>query len=146
MDGTGEYEERENRILSATGFSPSRGISAISRLVLRKDGFTSVHSDYRGGEFRTPELVFQGNRLVLNVDTAAAGILRIGLMDPSGGYYKGFSISDFKTIHTCNDCYKTAEWTNGSDVTDVAGKPVRLHFQMADTHLYAFQFAETHAI
>jgi len=135
-----QYEERENRILTATGFDSKRRVSAISRLVLRKDGFTSVRSNYEGGEFITPELRFKGSNLVLNVDTAAAGILRVGLMDSDNNYFDGFSINDCKTIHTCNDIDKTVQWANGSDVSDLSGKIVKLHFQMCDTDLYAFQF------
>ena len=137
-----QYEERENRILTETGFDSKRRVSAISRLVLRKDGFTSVRSNYEGGEFITSELIFKGSNLVLNVDTAAAGILRVGIMDSDNNYFNGFSINDCKTIHTCNDTDKTVQWANGSDVSELSGKIVKLHFQMCDTDLYAFQFTD----
>ena len=137
-----EYEERENRILTATGFDSKRRVSAISRLVIRRDGFTSVRADYKGGEFTTPELIFKGSHLVLNVDTAAAGILRVGILDLEGQYIDGYSIDDCKTIHTCNDINKTVEWSKGSDVSALVGKSVKLHFQMCDTDIYAFQFID----
>jgi len=137
-----EYEERENRILTATGFDSKKRVSAISRLILRKDGFTSVRVNYKGGEFTTPELIFDGDFLVLNVDTAAAGILRVGVMDEEGNYMEGFSIDDCITIHTCNEINKVVEWEIGADVSKFAGKPVKLHFQLCDTDLYAFQFVK----
>ncbi len=135
-----EYEERENRILTATGFDSKRRVSAISRLVLRRDGFTSIGAGYKGGEFTTPELIFKGSHLVLNVDTAAAGILRVGILNSEDKYVAGYSIDDCKTVHTCNDINKKVEWRGGSDVSALAGKAVKLHFQMCDTDLYAFQF------
>ena len=137
-----EYEERENRILTATGFNSRRRVSAISRLILRSDGFTSVRSDYKGGEFLTPELIFSGKKLILNVDTAAAGILRVGIMDIDDNYLEGYSINDCMTIHTCNDINKTVVWAHGSDVSEISGKTIKLHFQMCDTDLYAFQFTD----
>ncbi|MDX1359217.1 MAG: hypothetical protein R3232_10335, partial [Clostridia bacterium] len=135
-----EYEERENRILTETGFNSRRQVSAISRLVIRRDGFTSVRADYKGGEFTTPGLLFKGGRLLLNVDTAAAGIVRVGIMNEDGEYYKGFSINDCNTIHTCNDINREVTWKYGSDVSRLEGKAVKLHFQMCDSDLYAFQF------
>ena len=109
---------------------------------MRRDGFTSVRADYKGGEFTTPELIFKGSHLILNVDTAAAGILRVGILDLEGQYIEGYSIDDCKTIHTCNDINKTVEWSKGSDVSALAGKSVKLHFQMCDTDIYAFQFID----
>jgi hypothetical protein len=108
--------------------------------VIRRDGFTSARVDYKGGEFTTPELIFKGSKLVLNVDTAAAGILRVGIMGEDGNYHKGFSISDCRTIHTCNDINKIVGWKYGSDVSRLEGKTVKLHFQMCDADIYAFQF------
>lgn len=137
-----EYEERENRILTETGFDSKRQVSAISRLVLRRDGFTSVRADYKGGEFTTPEFIFKGKRLLLNIDTAAAGILRVGIMDSEGKYIKGYSVDDCKTIHTCNDINKAVEWSNATDLSEIEGKPIKLHFQMCDADLYAFQFSD----
>lgn len=137
-----EYEERENRILTQTGFDSKRQVSAISRLVLRMDGFTSVRADYKGGEFTTPELIFKGKYLHLNVDTASAGILKVGIMDAEGNYFKGFSVNECKTIHTCNDINKTVEWKNKADLSKIEGKLIKLHFQLCDTDLYAFQFSD----
>lgn len=137
-----KYEERENRILKATGFNSCRRVSAISRLVIRRDGFTSVRANYKGGEFVTPEMIFTGNKLILNVDTAATGILRVGIMDTDDKYIDGYSLSECKTIHTCNDINKKVEWSNSSNVSDLVGKSIKLHFQMCDTDLYAFQFTE----
>ncbi|MFO7612348.1 MAG: hypothetical protein R6W99_07695 [Clostridia bacterium] len=135
-----EYEERENQILARTGFDSKRQVSAIGRLVLRMDGFTSASTNYKGGEFTTPELIFKGRQLYLNIDTAAAGILRAGIMNADGNYYEGFSINDCKTIHTCNDTNKKVEWMTRTDLSEIEGKPVKLHFQICDVDLYAFQF------
>ena len=34
----------------------------------------------------------------------------------------------------------TVRWSNGADVSSVAGRPVRLRFSLADADLYAFKF------
>ncbi len=37
---------------------------------------------------------------------------------------------------------RAVTWKTGSDVGRLAGKPVRLHFQLKDADLYAFWFDE----
>ena len=45
--------------------------SALSRAILRLDGFVSADAAYAGGWLRTPPLIFEGRRLELNLDTSA---------------------------------------------------------------------------
>lgn len=135
-----QYEERENRILKSTGFAPAGKISAISRLTLRKDGFISVSSDYRGGSFTTPVLTFEGNSLNLNIDTGAAGMVKVGFSDENGRPVPGFSTDDCLTIHTCNSIDKKVVWKNGSNLSSIEGKGIRMNIEMIDSDLYAFGF------
>ncbi|MBN2558563.1 MAG: hypothetical protein JXB33_07410 [Clostridia bacterium] len=137
-----EYEDRENRILTRTGFDSKRRVSAIGRLVIRRDGFTSARSDYKGGEFTTPGLIFRGKHLYLNIDTAASGIVSVGIKNTEGNYYKGFSPNDCRTIHTCNNINKKVEWMAGADLSELEGKAVKLYFRIHDADLYAFQFSD----
>ena len=47
----------------------------LERMFLRTDGFASLHADYAAGELLTRPLQFQGDNLVLNFSTSAAGSL-----------------------------------------------------------------------
>lgn len=134
------YEERENRILKATGYAPTNKISAISRLILRKDGFISASADYRGGSFTTPVFTFEGNSLSLNIDTGAAGMAKVGLLDAKGQPIPGFSMDECLTIHTCNSIDKKAVWKRGSDLSSIKGKDIRMNIELIDSDLYAFGF------
>ena len=59
---------------------------AVYRLVQRLDGFVSADAPYANeGTILTRPLVFSGNRLVLNIDTGAAGYARVGLLDEEAG-------------------------------------------------------------
>jgi len=111
----------------------------VSRLVQRLDGFMSLDSAYEGGEFTTVPLVFTGNRLKLNIDTSAMGSARVEILDQSERPVPGFTMSDCDTING-NYVNREVTWKNQSDVGGLAGKTVRLRFDMRSTKLYAFQF------
>ena len=50
-----------------TGAAEIQDQYALSRVVLRKDGFTCVEADYGTGTFTTCPMTFSGNRLTLNI-------------------------------------------------------------------------------
>jgi len=54
------------------------------RAVIRLDGFISADATYTGGELITKPLIFEGERLYLNVDTSAGGTVRVEMQDASG--------------------------------------------------------------
>lgn len=110
------------------------------RLVQRLDGFVSLDSPY-GYETTaiTKPLVFEGSRLVLNVDTDAVGYMQVGLVDEEGEAVEGFSVDD--CIYINGDFIATeVEWLSGKDVSKLAGNPVQMVLRMRGTKLYAMQF------
>ena len=134
------WTERRNRLIRKADLAPTREKSAISRLVLRREGFISVQADYSGGEFTTPLLKFHGSELVLNLNTSAAGIARVAILDSDFRRLDGYSLEDCDRIHTTNRIDRRVSWNGKSDVGPLAGRPVRLHFQLRDLDLYGFQF------
>ncbi len=130
-----------NRILTAAGVAPTSP-NAISRLVLRRDGFVSVRTPYTGGEFTTPLLRFDGEQLLLNVDTSSSGELRVEIIDEMGKPIPGYSLNDCDIVHTANEINRPVKWNGKTDIKTLAGKPIRLRFVMRDVDLYAFQFTD----
>lgn len=135
-------DDRNNRLLTAAGLAPTQP-SAISRVVLRRDGFVSVRAAYEGGEFTTPLLRFSGVKLLLNVDTGASGELRVEILDPAGKPIPGYGLDDCDIVHTTNEVNRPVRWKGEANVASLAGQPVRLRFVMRDVDLYAFQFADS---
>ena len=130
-------------ILTEVGLDPKpvkKGI--ISRVVLRRDGFVSIHAPYEGGDFTTPPIRFQGNQLVLNIENRSTGEVRVEIQDEQGKTIPGFSLDDCDLIHTANEINRPVTWNGKSDVKELEGKTVQLYFVMRDTDLYAFQFTE----
>jgi hypothetical protein len=117
----------------------TREESAISRAVLRLDGFVSADADYEGGALITPPLRFEGSKLELNLDTGAGGWARVELLDASGKPIPGFTMPDADELNG-NDTGKVVTWRGKSDVGALAGKAVRMRIRMRSAKLYAFQF------
>jgi len=118
-----------------------RDLGGVFRAEQRIDGFISLDFDYEGGEVITEPLTFQGNRLVLNVNTSASGEGRVAILDADGQEIDGFGLDD---AHTINGDYldKTVEWKQGSDVGRLPNQPVRLRFAFRGTKLYSFRFED----
>ena len=113
--------------------------SQMGRLVHRLDGFFSADADYEGGWLVTPPVVFAGSRLVLNVNTSSAGLVRVGLTTPDGKVIPGFAPGDCDRIMT-NNVAHVVKWRGKPNVSTLVGKPIRLRFEMRSAKLYAFQF------
>ena len=111
----------------------------LERMVLRTDGFSSVRAPYEGGEMVTRTLRFSGSELVINYATSAAGSLRVEIQDSGGNPIAGFSADDAVRI-IGDQIERVVTWKGGSDLSRIAGKPVRLRFVMKDADLYSLQF------
>jgi hypothetical protein len=117
-----------------------RGYSTrFRRYTIRIDGFVSVHAPYSGGEMMTKPLIFSGNRLKMNFATSAAGHIRIEVQDAKARPISGFTLED-STMMIGDSLDYTARWGNRTDVSELAGRPVRLRFVMRDADLFSIRF------
>lgn len=111
----------------------------LRRGTIRTDGFVSVHSG-GVGEMLTRPLIFTGERLVVNYETSAVGWLRFELCDEAGTPLPGFSAFDSELLFG-NEIEHIVAWGPSSDLSALAGRPVRLRVQMQDADLYSIRFA-----
>ena len=139
----------------------------VYRLVQRLDGFVSMDAPYnKEVTVVTKPLVFKGNRLLLNIDTDAAGYAQVGFLDEGGNPIKGFSVDD--CVYINGDFVETeVEWFPNwqefkefegknfeeiedtkkdvklvKNVSSLAGKTVQLVFRLRGCKLYAMQFED----
>ena len=114
--------------------------TAISRAILRLDGFVAAEADYEGGVFMTPAMKFQGSRLELNLNTGAGGVARVEILTESGAPIRGFTMGEADELNG-NRVKLVATWNGGnSDVAELAGQEIRLRVKMRAAKLFAFQF------
>jgi len=119
-----------------------RELGGIFRLEQRVDGFVSADFAYEGGNLTTAPFTFTGGALKLNVNTSASGEGRVSILDEAGKPIPGFGIKDCDFI-SGDYLDKQVTWKGKPDVSALAGKPVRLRFEMRGAKLYAFQFADS---
>jgi hypothetical protein len=129
------------------GYAKEPGVpeAVVQRLSQRLDGFVSVDTPYeREGGFTTHRLRFEGNRLRVNIDTGATGYAQIGFEDEQGRPVPGFTVDDCLYING-NFVEHEVRWLTPdrqlrNDVSELAGRPVRLVVRMRGSSLYALQF------
>ena len=112
----------------------------LRRYTIRQDGFVSLRAPYAGGEFTTRPLTFTGSRLRINYATSAAGSVKVELQQADGTPIEGFTLADSAEMYGDSVAH-TVTWQAGSDVSRLAGQPVRLRFVLRDADLYSLQFA-----
>ena len=116
--------------------------TSFRRYTLRMDGFVSARAPLSGGEVVTKLLKFDGARLEINFSTSAAGSVRVEIQDAEGKPMPGFALNDCQPQFG-DQLDRVVSWKSGTDVSRLAGKPVRLRFELKDADLYAFQFARS---
>jgi len=134
------YGSRRTHLSVANGEKLGLTGQGVFRLVQRVDGFVSVDADYRGGEFTTPPLVFEGQKLFLNAACHGLGEIRVEIQDGDGKAIPGYGVDASVPIDR-NGVAQEVWWKGGPNVSGLAGTRVRLRFRMRSAKLYAFQFA-----
>lgn len=113
--------------------------AALQRYTLRPDGFVAVEAPYAGGEMTTKTLTFTGTSLYLNYATSAAGSIWVELLDGDGVVIPGYEKENcFEIIG--NQVERAVAWKGSTDLSTLAGTPIRIRFVMKDADLYAIQF------
>jgi len=113
----------------------------LRRYSLRLDGFASVDALYAGGSMTTRPFIFRGKELLLNFATSAPGFIRVEIQDAAGKPIAGYSRKDSQEL-IGNYIEHPASWRGRTDVSVLAGRPIRLHFLMKDADLYSIVFIE----
>ena len=109
------------------------------RYSMRVDGFVSVRAPLGGGEFVTKPIVFEGEKLVINYSTSAAGGIHVEIQDADGQPLKGYTQSDCHEIFG-DEIQREVEWQSTGKVAELSSRPVRLRFILKDADLFSFRF------
>jgi hypothetical protein len=113
--------------------------SALRRYTLRLDGFVSVNANAKGGEVITKPITFTGSKLEINFSTSAAGSIRVELQDHAGKPIPSYTLNECPA-HFGDTIDRTVTWKSGPDIGALAGKPIRIRFQLKDADLYSYKF------
>jgi hypothetical protein len=108
-----------------------------ARLTQRLDGFVSVDAGGKTGTIVTRPLVFEGKQLVLNV--AAKGSVKVAVLETDGKEIPGLGLGDCEAVKG-DSIRKAVRFNDDALLKSVAGRAVRVKFELRDAKLYAFKF------
>ena len=112
----------------------------IGLATIRRDGFISIRADKEEASVVTKPMRFQGSRLSINALTSSGGSIRIEIQDSSGDAIPGFTLNDSRAF-TGDELSGTMTWNNRTDLSDLAGKPIRLKIMFRNADIFALRFA-----
>jgi len=109
------------------------------RYTLRTDGFISVHAGAEEGDMLTMPIIFDGEQLIVNYSTSAAGSLRVEIQNADGTPVPGFELE--KSTFAVGDTIDgVMSWEGSPDLARLAGTPVRLRFVLEECDVFSFRF------
>ena len=80
--------------------------------------------------------------LLLNCSTSARGSIRVELQDAkTGKAIPGYSLADCDLIYDDN-LNRTVSWKGKSDISHLAGKEIRILFELQDADIFAYRFGQ----
>jgi hypothetical protein len=116
--------------------------SATGLFKIRLDGFAALDASGAEAALLTVPIVFEkGASLHINANAnlfpPGSAWLKCGLLDEHGAPIPGFASDDFETM-TADRVDYLAKWKGNSDISKLAGTPIRLQFRLVNTRLYSF--------
>ena len=126
---------------------------AIGLATLRRDGFCSIRAEAQPGEVLTTPLRWPGGDLLVNADCRrditshphnfVTGELRVEARDVDGAPVTGYAAGECGalSINTIrhDGAYVPVRWAGDRSMNKLAGRTIRLAFQLRDAHLYGFR-------
>ncbi len=102
---------------------------------LRRDGFASMDAGGTEGTLTTRPMTFRGKHLFVNADVP--GTLKAEMLDENDNVLTGFGQDDCIPVRG-DGTLQPIDWKDGKDLSEIAGKPVRVRFYLTDGRLYSF--------
>jgi hypothetical protein len=110
--------------------SAKQGSCVTGLATLRRDGFASMDAGDVEGSLTTRPVIFSGGHFFVNADAPEGG-LRVEVLD-------GDRIALTSSLLKGNGTRLAVSWPGGTDLSTLAGKPVRFRFRLQKGKLYSF--------
>lgn len=101
----------------------------------------SIRAPLKGGEFVTKPLLFDGDKLLLNYETSAAGGIWVEIQNTNGHPLQGYTLEDCHEIFG-DEIQREVIWKSVGSLGKWASTPIRLRFVLKDAALFSFQFRQ----
>ena len=126
-----------------------RCVMTINLATIPEDRWAGLLAGPNQGRIITRPIIFKGSKLLIDVDASVPQSVpkdvmnfdecevRASLTDQSGGRIKGFSFDPATQILESGK--HEMKW-EGADLSQLEGKPVRIHLEIRSACLYSIQF------
>jgi len=111
-------------------------VPRLRRSAIRVDGFVSVNAPYDGGQMLTKPFLSKGTKLLIDYSTSAVGSIKVEVQDQGGAVIADFALAE-ATENYGDEIERAVSWRHGTDVSRLAGRPIRLRFVMKDADLHS---------
>lgn len=109
----------------------------LERMVLRTDGFASLHAGYKEGHVITKPLTLKGDTFQLNYSASSIGYVKVILLDNAGKELPGFGEADAEKIFG-DKIDAPVKWKSGKTIKSLGNRQVRIKFVVRDADIYSF--------
>ena len=103
---------------------------------LRRDGFAAMEAGSSAGELTTRPLLFNGRHLFVNLDNPR-GELRAAVLECDNTPVPGLGAAACRPLAVDSTC-AALTWSSGSDLAKLAGRPLKLRFELQKGRLFSF--------
>jgi len=131
------YQGNTEKTLTSNGLYDR---SATGVAMLRRDGFASMNAQSTPGILLTRPITFSGKYLFVNA-MANQGILRAEIQDLDGNPIAPYTLEN-SVPFSDDSTIAQMHWNSEADLTQLAGQPVRILFELTDGALYAFWISQ----
>jgi hypothetical protein len=108
----------------------------LMRGTIRVDGFASLRAGCPGGKAESVPVMLDGDSLVLNMSTSAAGTITVGILDEQKTPVPGFATDDCDELFG-DDIEREVTWNGSPDISRISGQTVRLEISLEDADLFS---------
>ena len=108
----------------------------VRRGTMRVDGFASLRAGSAGGSMTSVPLHVDGDSIVLNMSTSAAGGVVVELLDEREAPIPGFAGGDCDELFG-DDIAREVTWNGSPDVSRLNGRSIGLRISVSDGDVYS---------
>ena len=118
------------------------GAGGIGLAMLRLDGWVSIDAGDEAGRLTTKSFVLErgATRLIINAK-APKGQVAVEILEADGRPCSGYSRDECQ-VFVGDAIRRTVKWQSGCDLSEFAGRTIKLRFHLRKTKLYSFVLAK----
>ena len=119
------------------GYMDSYEAGGIGLATIRVDGFASLDAGFNGGRVTSGPIQCEKGSLRINAKANFHARVAVEVLDQRGQEIPGYTLAE--SIPCKQDSIEQiVSWKNRKDISELAGRPVKLRFHLTNARLYSY--------